>query len=215
MALDNFPAIQLGGRFIDLDGIHSVCDSGTISNVASGSIVVTAGTITSVLGGSITVDNAELVTIDYSHEKAHDGEMYHAGYYAGTLAAEGTLLLSIAVGTVSPHLLWDISAGGNAEVRLTEGGTITGGTAVTVYNMDRNNAGSGLSTVAHSGALTGGTAFYNVMIPGGDGPKPTGGQGRGGAEWILMTGKTTIVEIVNIASAYPVSVGCTFYEENE
>jgi len=156
------------------------------------------------------------ISIDYSHNKTHAGKMYHAGYYAGTVADGGTVLLSIAAGAESPHVLWDISSGGNSNVKITEGGTISGGTAVTVYNMNRNNAGTCLSTVKHSGTLTGGTEIYSVMIPGGSGPKPSGGQARGGNEWMGLNSKTTTVQVINVSgAAYASSIGITFYEDNE
>jgi hypothetical protein len=158
---------------------------------------------------------SEYTSIDYSHEKIHNGLMFHAGYYAGTLANAGTVLFSVSAGTISPHIFWDISVGGASNVKINEGGTITGGTAVTVYNMERNNSGSCLTTCKHSGTLTGGTEIYSTMIPAGK-EGLSGGQGRSGNEWIILKSKTSIMEIINVSGvSYATSIGVTFYEENE
>jgi len=165
--------------------------------------------------GGMPVDLGELAVIDYSHEKIHDGVMFMSHYYAGTVAGDGTLIFSVTAGTVSPHLLFDIGVGGDAHVRVTEGGTISGGTAVTVFNMNRNHVGSCLATCKHSGTLTGGTVINDIFIGGGVGPNSAGGGARASHEIMALTSKTTAIEIVNITSAYPASIGVVFYEDNE
>lgn len=77
--------------------------------------------------GGMPVNLGELVVMDYSHEKIHDGEMFMAHYYGGTLSAAGTLMLTITAGTIGPHFLTDVSVGGDALIRITEGATLTGG----------------------------------------------------------------------------------------
>jgi len=191
MADNNFPAIQIGGGMLDFDDLHGKVDAGTLTSITN-----------------------EVVTIDYSHEKIHDSLFFHAGRYFGTIDDGGTAYISLAAGTVTPHVTWAISCGGNTEATFTEGGTITGGTAVTVFNRARDNAGSCLSTVNHSGTLTGGTIFYDVLIAGGQGPKPAGGQTRDNNEWILKKSKTTTLKLVNVSgAAYACSIGMDWYEE--
>jgi hypothetical protein len=169
---------------------------------------------TFILGG-IPVDLGELAFVDYSHNKIHEGKMFTAHYYAGTVAGDGTLLFSVTAGTVAPHLLFDIGVGGDARVRITEGGTIASGTAVTVFNMRRNAAGSCLSTCQHSGVLTGGTVISDLFVAGGVGPNSAGGGARANHEFMALTSKTTTIELVNVTSAYPASIGVVFYEDNE
>jgi len=165
--------------------------------------------------GGMPIDLGEIAVMDYSHNKIHDGDVFMSHHYAGTVAGDGTLLFSVFSGTISPHLLFDIGVGGDARVRVTEGGTISGGTAVTVFNMNRNHAGSCLATVKHSGTLTGGTVINDMFIGGGVGPNSAGGGSRANHEIMALVSKTTTIEIVNITSAYPASIGVVFYEDNE
>lgn len=165
--------------------------------------------------GGMPVDLEELAVMDYSHNKIHEGEMFMAHYYAGTLGAGGTIMIHLTAGTVTPHLLWDIAVGGDARLTVTEGGTLTGGTAVTVFNMNRGNAGSCLSTVKHSGTLAGGTVINDFFIPGGSGPTAGGGNQRANQEVVALISKNTSLTVTNITTAYPVSLGIFFYEEAE
>jgi len=165
--------------------------------------------------GGMPVDLGELAYMDYDHNKIHEGEMFMAHYYAGTLGAGGTLMLHLDAGTISPHLLFEVAVGGDSRVTVTEGGTLTGGTPVSVFNMNRNEAGSCLSTVKHSGTLTGGTAIMDVFVAGGSGPQSSGGGMRANHEINALPSKTTSITIINITTAYPASVGVVWYEENE
>jgi hypothetical protein len=165
--------------------------------------------------GGMPVSLGELVTMEYSHHEIHEGSMFMTHYYGGTLAAAGTLMMTIAAGTIAPHLMTDIAVGGDARVRITEGGTLTGGTAVSVYNMNRNNSGSCLSTIKHSGTLTGGTVINDFHIAGGSGPQATGGAARANHEIMTRTSKNTTIEIINLTTAYPASIGAVWYEDNE
>lgn len=167
-------------------------------------------------GAMMDFDALHTVSIDYAHQKTHEGKSYHAGRYFGTVADLGTAILSLGAGTIAPHVLMNVSVGGNADVIVTEGGTITGGTAVTIFNKNRNSDSVCLATAVHSGTLTGGTVIYSEIIPGGSGPKPAGGNSRSEAEWMIRTSKLTTIQVINVSgAAFACSVGIDFYEDNE
>lgn len=84
-----------------------------------------------------------------------------------------------------------------------------------MFNMARGASGSCLSTVKHSGTIAGGTVINSVYVPGGAGPQAAGGATRANHEIILRVGTTTTIEIVNLTTAYPASIGAVWYEENE
>jgi len=173
------------------------------------------------LGGEfIDLDDlrsSEYTSIDYGHHEIHESEMYTVSYYWASLADGATALLSgIIPAGMYPHTEFEISAGGNSTFSMIEGGTITGGTAVTAYNRNRNAATPSVGTLAqHSGTLTGGSTIYTTYMPGGAKNYATGGGTRAESEWIHKAGATTTWQVVNVSGgAIKVSMEATFYNKD-
>lgn len=161
--------------------------------------------------------NDEYTSIDYGHHEIHESEMYTASYYWASVANNGTILFSgVVPAGMYPHTEFEISTGGNCVFSIIEGGTITGGTAVNVYNRNRNAATLSMASIAyHSGTLTGGSTIYQTYIPGGEKTFAVGGGSRAESEWIHQAGATTTWQIINISGgAVGVSVEATFYDKD-
>ena len=160
--------------------------------------------------------NDAYISIGYGHEKIHDSEMYTVSYYWASVADSGTAMLSgIIPAGMYPHTEFEMSVGGSAVFSMIEGGTLTGGTAVTAFNRNRNALIPSVGTIAqHSGTLTGGSTIYQIFLPGGGKNFAVGGGASSESEFIHKAGVTTTWQVVNISGgAIGVSMEATFYDE--
>lgn len=117
---------------------------------------------------------------DVNHLRLHEGYafyVYKLYPYTDMLPAGSTLYFAIAWASgVTPHMQLSAACGGNAELRLFEGATVTGGTSFTALNRHRN-----VTTVSQSAVLinptvtTTGNEIDAQIIPGGNGKKAGGG----------------------------------------
>jgi filamentous hemagglutinin len=200
--------VMTGGTI--LAGTVNNLASGTLDILKNGSIVVTAGTVTGGADG--------LVTIDYSHDKIHDGLMWGFSHFAGTVTAGGTVQVTYISGTTTPQVIWDIAAGAASQVAIIQNGDLTGGTLLPVHNRKIATAGSSLMSAKQGGTVAGGTALLNVYLPGGTGKGASSSVGAGlrsASEWILPASGTVTVQIIGIGASDGASINCEFYEETE
>lgn len=152
--------------------------------------------------------------LDWMHYQAHEGQLYSTGIY-WTIANGATALTTFHAGTIMPHGIFEIAVGGNCKFTMTEGGTITGGTAVTIINHKRSSSNVPVGSASHSGTLTGGTAIVTEYIPGGDKTFGSGGAARSEHEIIGLVGKSYTAQLVNISGGeIQASVNFLFYELN-
>ncbi len=91
-----------------------------------------------------------LQTIDYYHHEIHAGSHYYMEGFA-TLAADEALYVKLVTPDLArwAHFIWDIQSSAILEVTLHEGasGGMTGGTAVTPLNNNRNSANTSVMTI--------------------------------------------------------------------
>jgi hypothetical protein len=66
------------------------------------------------------------------------------------VADTASLDVLIVTGTKYDHLVFNVGVGGQSLIYLYEAAVATAGTAMTVYNMDRNSATTALTTVTHT-----------------------------------------------------------------
>jgi hypothetical protein len=213
MTDDNFPAVEISGLPIDFDNLHMKVDAVTAGSVAvtAGTVKVTSGTINL---GTVIVNNADLTTIEYGHEKIHDGLMFTSSYFAGSIADGGTVCFSMRSGTTPPHLFTHVSSIGNARLRIVQGGTLEGfGTALS-FNRYRAGTATPLAACLSAGTLSGGSALYDTFIAGGNKNFSVGGENRAQAEFILPVSATVVCEAINLhGAAGTVSFHFDWYEE--
>ncbi len=169
------------------------------------------------LGGvGINVENGMLAIANYEHIRIHDGNLFSAAYYFGSISNNGTATFSIVSGTISPHAVFMAQVGGNSHAYLIEGGTVTGAGTMLSSNHCRTSTNVPVAVILTGGTLTGGTIIRESYLAGGAGPHKPGGSWRAESEYVLLQNITTSVSIVNISgSDMDASIEIDFYEENE
>lgn len=157
-----------------------------------------------------------LVTIDYPHHEIHDGDLYEVAHYDATVANSAAISIAtiVAIG-YEAHFTLSGAAGGDALLELLEGGTVTGGDAVTVFNMNRTF--DDMTSFAVTDATLAGspTTLVAEYLPGGSKNKAaaisTGT--RPGLEWITDADKIYAVRITNMSGGeVACSLAVNFYK---
>lgn len=157
------------------------------------------------------------IALDHNHEKIHLGQMFYFDHY-GTVADGGTLNWLITCGTVlNLHAALGLDVSGAFRVYLYNNSAGSAGTAIPLWNMNRDSAGTISATVAHTPTITdAGSAIMNGRyIPAGAGNNGrVGGSLRSDAEVILDAGKKYLYRAVNISGAAgTVTLSGLVYEE--
>jgi len=156
-----------------------------------------------------------VIGIDYAHHEIHDGDMWMTGIYWASIADTGTARFTYYAGTVMPHGLFEVAVGGDCKMSLFEGGTITGGTALVIFNHQRNSTNTQSGSATHAGTRTGGTALGIQLIPGGGKNFGGGAAARSSHEIIGMPGKAYTMELVNVSGgAIKASAQFNWYNHN-
>lgn len=173
----------------------------------------------------VTVDlnkeiiTGDLITIDEVHANVHEGVMFHAEAYVASLANNGTFDFYILTGAKGAHAAFEVNSGGAAQVFLYEEANVSGGSAVTSYNMNRQSANaSSPITVTHTPSIVGvgSTPLINGRFLAGGASQQTrsGGGIRSGTEWILKANTKYLLRCTNISGAnIVVNMGIEAYSE--
>jgi hypothetical protein len=140
--------------------------------------------------------------LDINHLRLHEGRAYNVYRMypdAAKLAAGASCNIAIAWATnVYAHLLVDASCGGDAELYIYEGATVTGGTAFTAVRRNRVIETASQSAVLINPTVTNvGTELDGQIVPGGTGKK-AGGAGTGGLEMVLKPLTTYLFRLTNV-----------------
>jgi len=157
--------------------------------------------------------------IDYAHHEIHSGSHYYA-YKEATLASTEKLTISVQTPNTTKwgHLLWKLSTSDTAVFDVLEAVTsISGGTAFTVLNNDRNSSntsGMTVKTASDEGAdtaiaPTGGTEIYAEGLKGGN---KVGAASRGDSEIILKQNSLYLFRITSAANSNVCSAVLEWYE---
>jgi hypothetical protein len=144
------------------------------------------------------------ITLDHNHEKIHLGQMFYFDHY-GTVANGGTLNWLITCGPVyNLHAALNIDVNGAFQVYLYDNSAGSAGTAIPLWNLNRDSTGTISATVAHTPTISdAGSAIVNGhYIPAGAGVNGRVGGGlRADSEIILDAGKKYLYRAVNISGA--------------
>ena len=145
-----------------------------------------------------------LVVIHTEHHEVHEGEMFHGGWSA-SVANNASADTLITVGAKGTHIVFGVAAGGACQVYLYEAPTASGGSAQTMYNMNRNSALvtpaaiASAPTVSATGSVTLVNGWY---LPGGNSEQTRGGGGvRAETEWMLKPGTVYLLRVTNVSGA--------------
>jgi hypothetical protein len=160
-----------------------------------------------------------LNTIDIVHNEIHEGEFFSVSFKSAddsAIADNATIAFALTPATKYVHLQAVGAMGGDAEIEFYEVSTVTGGTATTPRNHNRNGSDNSDVTVVRDPTVnTAGTLLENIFLPGGTGPQAVGGAGGQRQEWVLRPAITHVVRITNRAgTAQPGSLSVSWYEES-
>lgn len=151
-------------------------------------------------GESILIYDRSIITLDWVHYQVHIGMMYTTEHTA-SVANTNSLDLLITIGDNEFHATFAIQGGGQMTAYLYESPNASGGTPLTLYNMNRDSSNTSTVTVAHTPTVvsTGTTAIINGrLIPGGtSAPTRLGGAARENTEWILKPGLKYLLRLTN------------------
>jgi hypothetical protein len=143
--------------------------------------------------------------LDINHLRLHEGRAFKAYriYPEATKLADGASC-NIAVAWASgvyAHLLVDASCGGNAELYMYEGATVSSGTSFTALKRNRTSATTSQSAILINPTVTiTGTEIDAEIIAGGSGKK-SGGAGSSALEIVLNPLTTYLFRLTNVSGA--------------
>lgn len=128
----------------------------------------------------LTSSDKPFPVADVNHLRLHEGYafyVYKLYPYVDKLPADSSMSFAIAwAGGVTPHMQLQAACAGNAELRLFEGATVTGGTSFTALNRRRDSLTTSQSAVLVNPTVTAtGLEIDAQIIPGGSGKKAGGG----------------------------------------
>jgi hypothetical protein len=153
--------------------------------------------------------------IEYEHHEIHAGSYYRAGFQKD-IANGGTATFAITTPNTTSwlHFRLGIDVELEATVMLYENPTsITGGTAVTPRNANRNlTDNSGATCVSDcTYDTTGAIPLGNQVLGSG---KTSGGNGESAYEWVLKQNETYLIVVTNDATgaANETNIKCMWYE---
>ena len=147
--------------------------------------------------------------LDVNHLRLHEGRAFKAYriYPAATQLANGAscnIAIAWASG-VTPHLLLDASCGGDAELYIYEGATVTGGTSFTAVNRQRViNTASQSAILINPTVTSVGTEIDAEIVAGGSGKK-AGGAGTSALEMVLKPLTTYLFRLTNVSGSAQVA----------
>jgi hypothetical protein len=196
-------------------------DDAEVAAGADGTVVAIIKGILSVIGDTLKDNLVDAIKVIRSpHHEVHEGDAYETSYKSpdpSPIADNALFDLLIQVGPKPLHFTFDALAGGDAEILLYEGATVSAtGTELNIFNLNRLQPdASSVIFAAHTPTLTAtGTTLLNEFLPGGTGGQTAGGQSRDAFERIFRTGTAYMLRQVNRAgTAQPMSNHVQWYEE--
>jgi hypothetical protein len=159
-------------------------------------------TFSNVNGNQVVVGSENpLPQMPLSELRLEEGRAYAVGYaytFDAPLAAEASLDIALAFASgVTPEISISGLCGGDAVGYLYEGATVTGGTALTPVNKNRNSLTTSQSAALLNPTVTNvGTMLLTQVLIGGTGKKASGGQ-TGASDLILKPLTTYLFRITN------------------
>ena len=164
------------------------------------------------------LDSVEPVvaTIEMEHHEVHEGNFYTAIVYDADVDSGEALAKEVLLTTPNTakriHIKIQVTGTGTGFIQLTENPSVSAGTAVTLYNNDRNSGNSSTLVVKYDPTVTAdGTIIYQDWIPAEIKGK-IGGVVRPGAEWILKQNEDYLIRVVSDADNNKISIVMEFYE---
>jgi hypothetical protein len=153
----------------------------------------------------ITSSDRPFPIVDINHLRLHEGRAFKAYriYPDATKLADGASC-NIAIAWASgvyAHISVDASCGGNAELYIYEGATVSSGTSFTALKRNRTSATASQSAILINPTVTvTGTEIDAEIVAGGAGRK-SGGGGTNALEIVLNPLTTYLFRLTNVSGA--------------
>lgn len=153
--------------------------------------------------GNTYVLNEAVTTIDFTHEKLHEGDFFSGGYYNSNIANDSSLDILIQNTTSGTHAVFLAALGGDATFKLFESPVFSNaGTSVTMSNHNRNSIKTFVGTVTHTPTISNvGTQMNGTTyMPGGTGGHAIGNTINGFSnEFILKANINYLIRLTNVS----------------
>ena len=138
---------------------------------------------------------------DINHVRLHEGRAYYVYDLHGDanpLANDANMDIAIAWASgKTPHLVFDVNCGGDAEFTIYEGATVTGGTSFTAINRYRPSTNVSASAALIDPTVTStGTVLAAQFIAGGSGGQ-AGGAAAFSFQYVLKPLTTYLFRLTN------------------
>jgi hypothetical protein len=172
-------------------------------------------------GEVISPHSHGLVTIDFPHERMHDGDAFICSYKSpngADIADDSAILLALITGNIHAHTIFSIASGGDAELFFHEDATFSNnGTVLPLINKRRDSANNPLAHAYITPTVSAnGLQIFNTLNHGGTGPAQSSGSSTDHtSEWILKKNTNYLFRFFNRAgSAQPMCISVEFYEHS-
>ena len=173
-------------------------------------------TISDASGNSITLDPSTLAQsiIEYEHHEVHAGSYYRAGFQKD-ITASGTAIWAITTPdtTKQIHFRPAVDVEFEAAIMLYENPTsVTGGTAITPRNANRNFDDASVAVVVTDPTVnTAGAVILGNLVLGSG--KSSGGNSSSTFEWVLKRNtKYALIVTDQSSKANECNIRCSWYE---
>lgn len=175
-------AFQMGGtwiKLVDLREISEIIDGG------DGEVAVHALAVAVQNGGEYDSIGHGLIVTPLLMHKVHKGDCWEMGHVVDEVKDGDGISALISIGNDNFHCAFKVS-GNESEWSLYEGAVGSGGTPITLRNLNRSIGDSGPPVAAEADAAVG---DYGTRL--------VGSVGRAGLERILKPNTTYLLEATN------------------
>ena len=152
-----------------------------------------------------------ITTIAYEHHEIHAGSHYYVQGFS-TVASGDSIYFSVTTPNTTKwlHMVFDLTSSGAMSVYTYEGATVTGGTAVTPLNNNRNSSDTSLAILkANPDITSAGTVLDSAYV--GAGQKGSGFDERN-RELILKQNSTYLFIMKSGAATNYINYTGEWYE---
>lgn len=141
-------------------------------------------------------------SIDYSHQKVHEGRFFSGGYYNASVADTASINVLFQNSTNYTHTKVTVASSGNCLLYIFEDTTVSSaGTTITPINHNRSSSKTLLGTLTHTPTITGDGTQLNgpSFIPAGDKHSGAGGEMGFNNELILDISTNYLFRVTNVS----------------
>jgi hypothetical protein len=176
------------------------------------------------VNGNLTQDKSsgDLSVITQEHHEIHDGNHFNVRGFTTLPTSGNTICFGVLTPTGSKwtHFLFDVEGTTQTEVRIWEGATLSGGTAVIAFNNNRNSTNVSNLTIRANPVISGLSATSGLLLAShskgleGTTPSKASQVAQTGREdeWIFKSGTSYLTEIKSVGAGNIVDYAATWYE---